>query len=323
MIRKVSKVGQSSLVVSLPSKWVKLYGIKKGDEVDIKSQGRSLQIITEKISKGDKTQIDITNMGSSLVWKHVVGAYKRGFKEIKIKFSGESIKVTDKFYKRKHLEVISPYELINQISNSLIGIEVVDQGSNFCTIKQLATINDDEFNTTFRRVFLLIKSMLSDIISNMKNSENINLDSIFFTDESINKFSIFCIRILSHRGYIDSLKVELFYDLINSLESIGDEIKILATKISKKDTTLILPILESLLESYDLFYTCFYNYEKHKVETILNSTRDIKRSCDKLLTKHNSESINSITNHIKNITKIIRDQTQSIIELNFSINSIL
>ncbi len=44
MKRKVSLHGPSTLTVSLPSKWVKKYCIKKGDELDIEEKNSTLII---------------------------------------------------------------------------------------------------------------------------------------------------------------------------------------------------------------------------------------------------------------------------------------
>ena len=44
MKRKINRVGQNTLTVSLPTKWVKKIGIKQGDELDIFEEGRNLTI---------------------------------------------------------------------------------------------------------------------------------------------------------------------------------------------------------------------------------------------------------------------------------------
>ena len=38
MKRKINRVGPNTLTVSLPSKWAKRYGLRKGDEINLEEQ---------------------------------------------------------------------------------------------------------------------------------------------------------------------------------------------------------------------------------------------------------------------------------------------
>jgi len=42
MKRKVSQIGPATLMVSLPSKWAKQFGVKKGSELEIEEKGNKL-----------------------------------------------------------------------------------------------------------------------------------------------------------------------------------------------------------------------------------------------------------------------------------------
>jgi len=48
MRRKLVKQGAATMMVSLPSKWVKDQKLKKGDEVEVSEAEGRLQITTEK-----------------------------------------------------------------------------------------------------------------------------------------------------------------------------------------------------------------------------------------------------------------------------------
>ena len=97
---KIAKVGQSSLVVSLPFKWVKEYNLKKGDEVDVISEGKILKIITDKAITENKIIIDVSELDTTLVWRFVLSCYKRGFKEIKVAFDSPNIKAGGRYERR-------------------------------------------------------------------------------------------------------------------------------------------------------------------------------------------------------------------------------
>lgn len=62
--RKVQRLGQSSLIVTLPKNWVKRVGLKPGDIVYIEDEGDSLRIkLTKPSSKERKTTIDANELG--------------------------------------------------------------------------------------------------------------------------------------------------------------------------------------------------------------------------------------------------------------------
>ena len=45
MKRKAIQLANQTLVISMPSKWVKEQGIKKGDEIDVEEKGKRLMIL--------------------------------------------------------------------------------------------------------------------------------------------------------------------------------------------------------------------------------------------------------------------------------------
>ena len=44
MKRKAIQLASQTIVVSLPAKWVRQQGIKKGDEIDVEERGKELVI---------------------------------------------------------------------------------------------------------------------------------------------------------------------------------------------------------------------------------------------------------------------------------------
>ena len=88
LTRKVQKLGTSSLIITLPHKWVKRHGIKVGDVVFIHDEGDRL-IITPKDSREDtKLQLDFNHAG---VVRHAgklgLCAYIFGFNNVVIEYS--------------------------------------------------------------------------------------------------------------------------------------------------------------------------------------------------------------------------------------------
>ena len=59
MRRRIIKQGHNTLTVTLPSKWVQLFNLKQGDEIEINERENGLFLTTEKHDEELKTEIDL------------------------------------------------------------------------------------------------------------------------------------------------------------------------------------------------------------------------------------------------------------------------
>jgi bifunctional DNA-binding transcriptional regulator/antitoxin component of YhaV-PrlF toxin-antitoxin module len=57
MKRKVIQIAQSTQLISLPRKWAKKFGIKKGDELEVEEKGSSVTVSTSKDIEAEKVTI--------------------------------------------------------------------------------------------------------------------------------------------------------------------------------------------------------------------------------------------------------------------------
>ena len=69
MKRKLVSQGRATLTISLPSKWLKTFALKAGDEVDIEEKGAELILKTEKGVTIEKTEVDVKEFGTQLLEK--------------------------------------------------------------------------------------------------------------------------------------------------------------------------------------------------------------------------------------------------------------
>ena len=85
MERKVMRQGPATLVVSLPSKWVKQFKVKKGRTVQVEEQGNSLQIY---LTPHHEQKTITLNVSKTQPMTHrIVGAlYKAGYDEMRLTY---------------------------------------------------------------------------------------------------------------------------------------------------------------------------------------------------------------------------------------------
>ncbi|MGC9105632.1 MAG: AbrB/MazE/SpoVT family DNA-binding domain-containing protein [Thermoprotei archaeon] len=84
-VRKVQKLGSTSLFITLPKKWVTSWGIKPGDKIFIEMMNDgSLRLVSEKSRQGGERKLIVVNLDSlKLDVVHVIRSlYDLGFDEV-------------------------------------------------------------------------------------------------------------------------------------------------------------------------------------------------------------------------------------------------
>lgn len=216
-------------VLSLPSKWVKKYNINKGDELDIQEIGNELKISVKKEYSPLISQINISDLNSSLVWYSLTSEYKKGAEEIKVIFENEKVKT-------KTGELIPTITLIQRIVNSLIGMEVISQGKKHCIIKEITSIKPEEFDNILRRVYFSVINLADESLKALKEKDSQTLESLNnFTEESINNLTSLCMRTLNKGSYKTVYDSSNLFLTCHKLEEIADSVKRISKILINKD----------------------------------------------------------------------------------------
>ena len=130
-------------------------------------------------------------------------------------------------------------------------------------------------------------------------------------DNSINKFSNYCLRLLNKKVYIKDNKSPLYYYLIKSLEELADKYKDLYKFYLSNDINFnkeITAIFKIINEHLNEFYNLFYSYDKDKMEELFNKTK----STYERIVKVN----NNVAYYLIPICNDIRDLLSVLVELN-------
>jgi len=155
-IRKVQKLGYSTIVVSLPRNWVKEKKLKKGDSVIVRiEEDGSLKIIPYNVAVEqevyDRYIVDIGLVNNKgLVERILIGNYLLGHDTIKFKIDD------------RRLPAWALDEIMDAI-NRLAGVEIVDQRLNEITVQCFIDPTKFKLVGLVRRMYTLIFSMIEGI----------------------------------------------------------------------------------------------------------------------------------------------------------------
>ena len=109
MKRKVCKVGPCTLMVSLPSKWVRNMGIKQGDEMDVEEKDSGLFLSKDIVQKEKIITINVTKESKRYIRSQIGRLYRYGYTRICITFDDPTL-----------------IKSIKDSTNNLIGADIID-----------------------------------------------------------------------------------------------------------------------------------------------------------------------------------------------------
>jgi len=159
MKRKVNRVGQNTLTVSLPTKWVKKTGIKQGDDVDVEEEGPALSISTDLIKKGKEIDIKLTKESERYIRSRIGRLYMHGYSKINVSYDHPDVMVR-----------------VKHAVNDLIGADIIDTEMNRCIIQVLPVEGIElDFDKNLIKILMTLKYMFSivkgELEQNRFNSE--------------------------------------------------------------------------------------------------------------------------------------------------------
>jgi phosphate uptake regulator len=256
-------------MVSLPSKWVRKYEAKKGDELEVTEDQNILLISTDSRPRVEEVEIDITGLDRTSIMYVIRSLYRLGYDTVKVHFRQPLVR-----YQRTNKD-INTLSVIHTEVNRLIGYEIIQEKEGLCVIKDLQETSAKDFDQVLRRLFMLLDDAGKDFITGVKNNDLVLLETIEEKHDTITKFVSYCLRLLNKRGHQVLRKTAYYHNIIASIDRITDIIKYAARDLRSYDKKLrpeVIRILEGTMADIAKYHELFYKYENKKIVDI-NSSR--------------------------------------------------
>ncbi|MEM3154402.1 MAG: hypothetical protein QW165_02415 [Candidatus Woesearchaeota archaeon] len=233
-----------SFTLTLPSAWVKEYGLKAGDELDIDETGSSLVIHAQRGPVTPKTvRIDTRGFSITQLRRNIAEAYRSGAETIEVVYRNEALQHT-----RTLRKTTTKKEIEDLVSSELLGMEIEKSAPGLFVIKQFSEALEAEFESGIRKVFLKMHEQVDLTIAALKSGKEDDLKDVWLHDRSINKFCNFCMRILNKKRYHDIRTQNEMYAGLVQLELVGDSIYMVAILAAKMKPKSIHPDVFALLD---------------------------------------------------------------------------
>ena len=273
--RKVIQIANSTQLVSLPRKWSQKYGVKKGDEVEVEEQDNKIVININKGVELKSKEIDVTGLDRTTILYYIQNLYRAGYDEIKVIYNNP---VTTHFRLSKNVNVITV--LHNEV-NRLIGYEIIQQKENFCIIKDISNSSVQEFDTVFRRIFLLLKDASSELFKGAMDMDIKLIETLEEKHDSITKFISYCLRLLNKYGHPNYKQTTIIYHILASLDKLVDVLKYAARDLLKfkhKLNSYTIHLLGLITVSINLYSDFFFKFDLKQATEIYKNRNEMLTS---------------------------------------------
>lgn len=278
MRRKVVKHGSNTLTISLPSKWAKAHNIKQGDELNIEEEGNNIVI---KTGKGEQTMGEAVvhfPKASDFFKRYIARAYILGYNKIKVTYDDPDV-----------------YKQYSNRMSELLGFEIVEQGTNYVVVKNLAKGIDEEFDNVLNRLFLMVIDMGNSLIESVKKNDLDGLKGVINIDKTTDKLNVFCKRLLHVHGYKkDEKQSKGIYRITCYVESVADEFRKFAKTVLEdkvKPSPAVMNLLKRLIEQLRFFYKLYNKFSHSDFIDYRNKEKDMELSIHKTFKKTKGDAV--------------------------------
>jgi phosphate uptake regulator len=219
--RRLQKIG-SSILISLPSQWVKSNNLKKGSIVPVDiNRDNSISIFPSEDTADETKEVTIPYSAAAMdtLVNQVYGAYLLGYDVIRIK-AGSPMSFEDA-------------DRIKKAMRKLVGLEIVDEDGSHISAQFLLDANTLDAEKILRRMSAIVAGMYRDLLEAIRSKENSIRRMISGRDDEVDRQYFLLVRLirsammdqkLAGKLNLSNIDILDYRIAANLLESAGDYI---------------------------------------------------------------------------------------------------
>jgi len=187
--RKIMSLGRSSLVISLPKRWIKLNELERGDAVSLDIQRDRSLVVFPGVTKKREPQritlkVDPAEKEDSLIRK-IIACYLNGYFEITLV--------------SRDIFTVEQQKAIRAIAGILY-MRILESDARRIYIQTLIDESKAPVETAIRRMHIISGSMCSDALESLRNQDAELAKVVYTLDDDVDQLGFFLIRLL--RGVV-------------------------------------------------------------------------------------------------------------------------
>jgi phosphate uptake regulator len=294
MGRKLVQHGPTTLMISLPRKWIKENGLAKGNILDITEEDNNVILsIGEKEKKLKKAEIDIKDIQEFNTYRSLIGGYYRaGYNQLTIRFNNSKI-----------------LALLQQLIPTLYGFEITKFDKTHCIIKSIEKSGEIYFESLKNKTINIIKTIQSVIMEDIETNNFDSKDEIHIFRNSVLKIRDQIIREIAQNNRTSNNALP-YYQIAISLWNIARNYFLMYLQFEKEK---LLPETVRYLKDTNSFLIEHYStFKKHDIQDTYKRYKKLREKGFGLIKDKNS----SIIAICINILMAMQSMDSSILILN-------
>jgi phosphate uptake regulator len=309
--RRLQQIG-SSILVSLPTMWIKSNNLRKGSIVPVHiNRDNSISIFPSQDDTADKIKeltIPYSSISMDMLVNQVYGGYLLGYDMITIK---------------ANLQIsFEDADRIKKAMRKLVGLEIVDEDGFHISAQFLLDADTLDAEKILRRMSAIVAGMYRDMLEAIKLKQNSSIRKVIIgRDDEVDRQYFLLVRLIRSAMMDQKLAAKLNLSNIdildyriaaNLLESAGDYIVDLANSIDLSHIKAVDEIVEAgvLVEKmHEKSVAAFVNKNRSESNAIIKTYDnfiEIINSIKKRVDSKNLESTVAVLNLIYSMDKIAR-----------------
>ena len=309
--RRLQQIG-SSILVSLPSLWIKNNNLKKGSIVPVHiNRDNSISIFASEDDTADKMKelvIPYPSVSMDMLVNQVYGGYLLGYDMIWIKASSQiSFEDADR---------------IKKAMRKLVGLEIVDEDGFHISAQFLLDADTLDAEKILRRMSAIVAGMYRDMLEAIRLKQNSSIRKVISgRDDEVDRQYFLLVRLirsammdqrLAGKLNLSNIDILDYRIAANLLESAGDYIVDLVNAIDLSHTSAVDEIVKAgvLVEKmHEKSVVAFVNKnrsESNGVVKMYDNFMEVINSIKSSVDSNNPESTVAVLNLIYSMDKIAR-----------------
>ena len=309
--RRLQQIG-SSILVSLPSLWIKSNNLRKGSIVPVHiNRDNSISIFASEDDTADKVKeltIPYPSASMDMLVNQVYGGYLLGYDMIRIKASLQiSFEDADR---------------VKKAMRKLVGLEIVDEDGFHISAQFLLDADTLDAEKILRRMSAIVAGMYRDMLEAIRLKQNSSIRKVITgRDDEVDRQYFLLVRLirsammdqkLAGKLNLSNIDILDYRIAANLLESAGDYIVDLANAIDLSRIKAVDEIIEAgvLVEKmHEKSVAAFVNKnrsESNVVVKMYDNFMEVINSTKRSVDSNNLESTVAVLNLIYSMDKIAR-----------------
>jgi len=253
-VRRVQRVGYSSLAVSLPKQWARKWGVDKGSRVVVRELPDGTLLLAPEAAAGAlsgrwKALLELPDGTEAEVERGVIALYEAGYDAVKVVAPPAALRA------------------LGRLTRRLSGIEVVEEGAGYAILEIVLDHASLSFGKILNRMSSLVGESLGDLAAYAGGASPEVLDRVVARDDELDKFYFLLVRqasmcfrrphLLRELGLSDAAEIlpSLYYG--KTLERMGDTLVQLAMYAKERGRRPDAALVEKLREALTLSSAVF------------------------------------------------------------------